>query len=332
MKLRRSLIEPSSTASPLPAVSVIVPHLNEPEKLAQCLRALDSQHADGIPFEIIVVDNGSRTMPETVCSAFDGVRLVREDAPGPGPARNHGAKLSRGYILAFIDADCLAASEWIKGIVTFLGAHSDIDFIGGDIQVAFAGRTADAVEAYEAAYCYRNRLYVEKHGYAATGNMAVRASVFEAVGPFGGINTMEDTEWGQRATAQGYRAAYAPDVCVSTPACRSYAELVRRYDRHIAHEYGEWPAGVTGTARWLMRSLVVAASPAVELFRLPRLAGVQDWRARLSAWLILTRLRLYRARRMVVMALRNDATQVIGRWNRDDAPTGRDSVEAAESL
>lgn len=271
-------------------------------------------------------------MPEAVCSAFDGVRLVREDTPGPGPARNRGAELSRGHILAFIDADCAASKGWIKGIVAFLDQHSDIDFLGGDIQVAFAGRRPNAVEAYEAAYCYRNRLYVEKHGYAATGNMAVRASVFEAVGPFGGISTMEDTEWGQRATARGYRAAFASDVCVSTPACRSYAELVRRYDRHIAHEFGEWPAGAMGTVRWLVRSLVIAASPAVELLRLPRLAGMPDWLARASAWLVLTRLRLYRARRMVVMAVRNDAAQVVGRWNRDDAPTGRDSVEAAESL
>lgn len=277
---------------------------------------------------MIVVDNGSRISPQAVCAAFEGVRLAREDTPGPGPARNHGVDLSRAAIIAFIDADCMAAEGWIAGIVRFFDAHPDIDVIGGDIKVAWSDpRRPNAVEAYESAYCYRNRLYVERHGYAATGNMAVRGDVFRAVGPFGGIGTMEDTEWGQRATAQGYRIAYAPDVCVVTPSCRSYAELVRRYDRHIAHEFGEWPSGPTAMAKWVARAGVVAVSPLVEIVRLARLAGLPDWRARALAWGVVARLRLYRAGRMLSIALRNDANEVVGRWNRGDAPTGSNPVE-----
>ncbi len=276
------------------------------------------------------MDNGSRVLPDAVCSAYEGVRLAREETPGPGPARNRGAELARGRIFAFVDADCVPGEGWIAGIVAFFDARPDVDFLGGDIKVAWSDpRRPSAVEAYESAYCYRNRLYVERHGYAATGNMAVRASVFQAVGPFGGINTMEDTEWGQRATAQGYRAAFAPDVRVFTPPCRSYTELVRRYDRHIAHEFGDWPGGPAAMARWFARAAAVAGSPAVELLRLSRLPELPDWRARRLAWWIVARLRLYRAGRMVLIALRNDANEVVGRWNRGDNPTGSNPVEMA---
>lgn len=287
------------------------------------MRALDAQKTDGVPFEVIVVDNGSRSMPEAACAAFEGVRLVREDTPGPGPARNRGARLARGRILAFVDADCVADAGWVEGIAKVLNRRPDVDFIGGEVRVAWVDpRRPTAVEAYERVFSYRNRIYVEQHGYAATGNMAVRASVFEAVGPFGGITTMEDTEWGKRATAQGYRVVYTPDVRVFTPACRSYAELLRRYNRHVAHEFGERRDGPIGTAKWIARAMVIAASPVVELLRLSRWRELPDWRSRWLAWLVLARLRLFRAGRMLTLMTSNDATQVVGRWNRDDAPTG----------
>jgi glycosyltransferase involved in cell wall biosynthesis len=65
-----------------PQLSVVIRHLNEPDNLLKCLAALDAQRAEGIPFEIIVVDNGSVEDPEAVCSQVEGVRLEREPNPG----------------------------------------------------------------------------------------------------------------------------------------------------------------------------------------------------------------------------------------------------------
>lgn len=39
------------------------------------------------------------------------------------------------------------------------------------------------IEAYESIYCYRTRPFVERQGFAATGDIAVRRRVFRAVGP-----------------------------------------------------------------------------------------------------------------------------------------------------
>ncbi|HKF96462.1 MAG TPA: glycosyltransferase, partial [Gammaproteobacteria bacterium] len=44
-------------------ISIIIPHLNQPDRLEACLSSLEAQNPNGVLFEIIVVDNGSETPP-----------------------------------------------------------------------------------------------------------------------------------------------------------------------------------------------------------------------------------------------------------------------------
>jgi cellulose synthase/poly-beta-1,6-N-acetylglucosamine synthase-like glycosyltransferase len=304
---------------PQPRASVIIPHLNEPDDLRLCLQSLAAQRSDELPFEVIVVDNGSRAMPEFARTAFPGLQLVRETSPGPGPARNLGAALAAAPILAFIDADCIAAPGWLSTIVRAFEERSEIDFAGGDIRIRPAAvEQLTAVEAYENIYSYRTRHYVERLGFAATGNMAVRTEVFRSVGPFGGIGTMEDTEWGQRATSMGYTIAYLPDARVYTPSCASFGELARRWDRHVAHEFREIRKAKWGKLRWLAKSAVMAASPPLELVRICKSDRVDSWRERLLALGCVTRVRLYRARRMAGLVWHDNAAGMVDMWNREN--------------
>jgi hypothetical protein len=226
--------------------------------------------------------------------------------------------VARAEILAFIDADCVAQPGWIPAIARFMDAHPEVGFLGGDIRIlpADPGRLT-AIEAYEAIYSYRTRRYVEHHGFAATGNMAVRSTVFRAVGPFGGIGTMEDTEWGQRATAAGHRVAYLSEARVATPSCRSFDELARRWDRHVAHEFGQLSGSGASLARWVLKAAVIAASPLGEIPTVLRSDRVSGLRERWLAWACLARCRLYRARRMLGLAWRDNASSMVDMWNRE---------------
>src|SRR3981189_987749 len=97
-----------------PLISVIIPHLNQPDDLEACLCSLGAQNLDHDLFEVIVVDNGSAVLPAEVVARHPGrTRLLQEARPGPGPARNTGAKSATGEILAFLDADCSAQSNWL---------------------------------------------------------------------------------------------------------------------------------------------------------------------------------------------------------------------------
>jgi glycosyltransferase involved in cell wall biosynthesis len=297
---------------------VVIPHLNEPDDLRRCLTALRAQRNNGIPFEVIVVDNGSRSLPVETCAEFPGTRLEQEPAPGPGPARSHGAKIARGDIISFIDADCVADGGWIGAIYEFFEHHPDVHVIAGDVGVARRdpGKPT-ALEVYESIFSYLVKLYVERDHYAATGNMSVRGDVFRAVGPFSGIKIAEDREWGQRATKMGYRLAYAPQVRVLTPACKNFGELVRRWDRAIAHDFENIQGMPAGIARWLLRSLLVAVSPPLEIPKMLASGKISDIREFWGAFLCLLRVRLYRSRRMLALALRDDTWNMVSKWNRE---------------
>jgi glycosyltransferase involved in cell wall biosynthesis len=300
-----------------PRASVILPHLNEPDLLA-CLRSLEQQRLDGIPFEVIVVDNGSAVLPELAVSMVSGVRLVQQAVPGPGPARNLGASEARAPLLLFIDADCIASPHWLSRIVHYFDKHPEVDIVGGDIRIRPADKfRLTAIEAYESVYSYRARFYVEHHGFAATGNMAARASVFREVGPFGGIGTMEDTEWGQRATNMGYRLAYVVGAGVTTPSCRSFAELARRWDRHVAHEFGDLDKSPGAKAGWLLKSLAMALSPVAEVIPILRTDRLEGARERVLALICLTRVRLYRAQKMISLVWHDNASSMVDLWNRE---------------
>jgi len=299
-----------------PRISVIIPHHEDPGALQGALAALAAQRGDGIGFEVLVVDNGSAVPPAEVCAGFPAVRLLHEPTPGPGPARSRGAAAARAAVLAFLDADCRPDPGWIAAIDRAF-ADPAAEIVGGDVRIAPADPARlTVVEAYESVFGYRQKLYIERDGYAATCNMAVRRDIFAAVGPFAGIGTAEDMDWGRRATARGYRHAYLPGMRVRTPARPDFAALARKWDRHLAHFWAEARARPAGRLRWLVRAAAVAASPLAEIPTVAtsdRLARPAD-RGRALAGV--TRLRLHRARQMLRLAFGADPARLTGGWRR----------------
>ena len=301
---------------PAPQISIVIPHLNQPEVLARCLDSLQRQRGE-VPFEVIVVDNGSVASPEAVCAAVPGVVLLREQVPGPGPARNRGAQAARGGVLAFIDADCTAAPGWIASIAGHFALPGAAPIVGGDVRIAPRDPARlTTIEAYESVFGYRMRLYIDRDNYTASCNMAVRREVFEEVGPFPGIAVAEDRAWGQRAVAGGHRLQYLPGMRVLTPARESFAELARKWDRHIAHDHAALAPGRMARIRWGLRAIALAASPAVDALRIARSDRLPGTCSRAAALVGLVRIRLYRARRMLALAAGDDAAASGARWNR----------------
>jgi GT2 family glycosyltransferase len=264
-----------------------------------------------------VVDNGSKELPADICSQFDGVRLVEEPAPGPGPARNLGVKVSNGAILAFIDADCTADPDWLAVIERALADAGDAKVIGGDVRIARRDpQRATMIEAYESIYAYRQEEYITRHRYSGTGNLAMRREVYDAVGPFCGIERAEDRDWGQRATRLGFAVRYVPDMIVYHPARRSFAELYTKWDRHISHTFAEDARGLIGRLRWLGRTVAVAGSPLFEARRILTSPRVATRRERLSAAVALVRIRMYRASRMLAALVGQTSARASRDWNR----------------
>lgn len=298
-------------------ISVIIPHLNQPEALERGLSALDQQEGLAAASEIIVVDNGSRAMPTEICSRHANVTLLSQPIPGPGPARNMGVAAAKGDILAFIDADCVASQTWLATIERHFARSPDATVLGGDVYILQADPARPTLlEAYESVFAFRMKEYIQTKGFTGGGNLAVRTWVFRTVGDFLGINIAEDTEWGHRASSMGYRVRYEPRMIVHHPARRTFAELTDKWARHISHEYRETQNTPMWRTRWLLRAVAVLLSPAAEIPRVATSDRLSGARARALAMVGVTRIRFYRCITMLAVGFGSAGSQASARWNR----------------
>lgn len=299
---------------PTSMISVVIPHLNQPQMLARCLASLVGGRR--VPDEIIVVDNGSASLPGAVCAQVPGVTLLHEATPGPGPARNLGVAAARGDILAFIDADCIADPGWLEAAEAAL-ADPAAEILGGDVRIALADPARlTMLEAYESIYAYRMDLYIRQQGFTGSGNLVVRRAVFDGVGPFAGLEVAEDRDWGHRATAQGHTIRYVAAMRVYHPARPDFAGIFAKWDRQSAHDYRMALTRPAGRLRFALKTLAMAASPLAELPKVLTSDRIEGLRSRMLAFAALARIRAYRARIMLWLLTGGDPDTLSGRWNR----------------
>jgi GT2 family glycosyltransferase len=304
--------DPLAASMAAPRATVIIPHYNMPDALARCLRSITSQAFDGA-VEIIVVDNGSKITPEAALVEFPQVRLLSEKTPGPGPARNTGVRAARAPVLVFIDADCRAEQGWLNAAVNAVESRENRGVVGGDVCIDIDDTSnPTALEVYEAFFAYRQRLYIEQHGYSGTGNLAMHRDVHEKVGPFVGISYAEDVDWGRRATAAGYQVSFVENMVVYHPARPDLASLLVKWQRHIAHFYEGHIAEGRPRWQWLLRALMMPPSILVDGTRLLLARQERGLPAPARRWggvQVLASVRMMRMREMlrILLAGRSDA-------------------------
>jgi glycosyltransferase involved in cell wall biosynthesis len=300
-----------------PEISIVVPHLNQPGALAEGLAALLDQEIAPGRAEIVVVDNGSAEPPGAVVARFPGVRLAIEPVPGPGPARNRGVAETTAPILAFTDADCLVDRRWAAMILERFAAEPDLAILGGDVRVRAAepGHPT-AAEAYDLVYAFPQRRYIERKHFSGGGNLAMRRTVFERVGPFAGIAVAEDTDWGQRAARMGFVTLYEPRMIVHHPARRSMADLKAKWDRNISHHYAALAPGAAARLGWIARLAALGVMPLAQVPHILATDRLHNPRERWLAFRALAALDLYRAGRMAAVMVDDGTRRASLRWNR----------------
>jgi GT2 family glycosyltransferase len=153
-------------------------------------------------------------------------------------------------------------------------------------------------------------------GFTITCNLAMRSAALTAVGPFGGLAVAEDRDWGQRATAMGYRILYLPAMTVFHPARRDFSQLARKWDRHIGHDFAQALDRPGGRLRFLAKTLVMAPSALADLPHVLTSNRIKGLPNRAAAFAGLARIRAYRARKMAWLLAGGDPARLVGAWNR----------------
>ena len=113
-----------------PAISVILPCLNEAVTVAASVRAaLLGVARTGLPGEVLVVDNGSTDDSAALAEAA-GARVVREARPGYGAALRRGFAEARGRLMVMADADDTYDLAELAALVAPL--HDGYDLVLGN--------------------------------------------------------------------------------------------------------------------------------------------------------------------------------------------------------
>jgi glycosyltransferase involved in cell wall biosynthesis len=178
-----------------PILSVVVPALNEAERLPALFDTLDRQTL--CPDEVIVADAGSTDDTRAVAEAR-GARVVDGGLPAVG--RNAGAAAATGDLIVFLDADVELADDWFeKALLEFQ-----------ERELAIATSTVDPLErdAETVFACDVTNLYLELIQYVAPHApgfcIIIRRDLHERIGGFDETVALgEDHDYVQRAFVLG---------------------------------------------------------------------------------------------------------------------------------
>lgn len=212
-----------------PLVSVVIVNLNGRALLPACFDALQAQSYPAEKTEIILVDNGS---------SDDSVVWVRQNYPqvrvieagrnlGFAGGNNLGAETAQGDLLAFINNDANADTEWLKTAIDAFLHHPDVDCVACKMLNA-DGSAIDFVETgfnlFGRAFQINEHLpaqlddHIEKvETFAASGGaMLIRRDVFLQLGGFDAdyVAYYEDVDLGWRLWLSGHKTLFVPESIV----------------------------------------------------------------------------------------------------------------------
>ena len=206
-------------------VSVIIPVRDGARYIVSAIESVLGQTRP--PAEVLVIDDGSRDGTKDIVSQLCacGVRLIRQRPAGAAAARNHGVKLARYDLFAFLDADDLWTSIKLEQQCAELQSDPALDMVFGHVR-QFVSPDLEPAK--------RSRLRCPQESACSPhiGTMLVRRRSFERVGLF-------ETEWSigeflawyARAQLLGLREKMIPAVLLERRLHRTNQGVLKRSER-----------------------------------------------------------------------------------------------------
>ncbi|WP_354699854.1 Dodecaprenyl-phosphate galacturonate synthase [Paraconexibacter sp. AEG42_29] len=210
--------DPASPGAGL--VSVVIPTFNEADGIERCLtECAEAMRALGVPFELLVVDDGSTddtiAVAQAAGDAIEGVRIEAASVnAGKGSALIRGMQLARGELVLFVDAD-LEVHPRQLGLLRETMFREDADIVIGsklhpDAEIDYPLKRRILSQGYYVLVRVLFRLPVRD---TQTGLKLYRRRVLERVGPRLLVKRFaHDLEVLVNAHRLGYRIAEAPVV------------------------------------------------------------------------------------------------------------------------
>jgi len=216
------------SARPVPRIdwgltSTIILTWNQFEYTRLCLDSI-RKHTR-VPYELIIVDNGSTDGTRRWLESFPDIKLVanRENLGFPKGA-NQGIRASSGENILLLNNDIVVTPGWLRQLLVHLHSADDVGIVGPLTNFAAGDQRitppyGNLVELDGFAW----KLGKQQRGRCLPTSMIVgfclltKRSVLDRIGLLDerfGLGTFEDTDLSHRARQAGYRLLICQDVYV----------------------------------------------------------------------------------------------------------------------
>lgn len=145
-------------------ITVLIPTLNRPTMLRDCISALASQSYSN--FEVMFINDGGQRISRTNPAALNLGEVIGqsnlqilnlEHNQGSARARNIGFQNAEGEIVAFTDDDAIPDADWLKNLNSYFNHHPLVTAVNGKIKAVSLNTSGERLR--QAYYDYRQLLH-----------------------------------------------------------------------------------------------------------------------------------------------------------------------------
>lgn len=194
--------------------SFVVPVYNRPEETRELLESLAGQTFSR-PFEVVIVEDGSRLTSEAVVEHFRdrlNIAYFKKENTGPGDSRNYGMHKARGTYFILVDSDCILPPEYLEQADAALEASYADCYGGADAAHPSFNPLQQAISFTMTSVLttggIRGRKIAGKNFQPRSFNMGLSKKAFQASGGFGNIHPGEDPDLSLRLKKLGFALCF----------------------------------------------------------------------------------------------------------------------------
>ncbi len=228
------------------AVSIVIPAYNEQDYLGTTLTAI-RKYGLGVPYEVIVVDNGSLDDTAEIVKQYD-CRLVDCPKGTIAAVRNKGVSESSGEILIFLDADVLVTREWQQGMTQIIAQLKKDTMI-------VTGSRCEAPNSNSWLNNYWFKLLGSYNAkYINSGHMITTRTLFDKVAGFSEkLQTAEDVDFCLKATVLGAVINASSDIPVVHEGYpETLSDFIQRERWHGREDFENFGSILASKVAWIV--------------------------------------------------------------------------------
>jgi glucosyl-dolichyl phosphate glucuronosyltransferase len=235
-------------------ISAAICSYNRARFIIKAVESVFNQSINKADYEVIVVDNNSTDNTLALLQQFKAdnpglnFSYYSELNQGVSYTRTRCVQEAAGEIVAFLDDDSVAESNWLAVMIAFFNQHPQVYSLGGKILPDFLAQPPNWFSRYFFGLVGRFDLGdAEKRltgaRYPCGANMAFRRSIFDAIGYFNtaigrsgtGLSAGEEKDIYQKILATGKEVYYLPQAVVhhAVEANKFDVDYVKRHSMGI---------------------------------------------------------------------------------------------------